>query len=172
MDNDKKDEGKTTHGVIGALLESSFRINRALEKAKEEMMGMQQKLGKLQLNIDVDDEIRRTMREEIYLEEIGSGSSKGMHEKKDGITLYKSEEEYESDDMKILSISGIDLGDAVVLREPLGINGVLMYGERAVGQIVKLKQDGEVVVKLMNADDKNVLFVGCMCKDVMVIKGS
>jgi len=162
--------GNNTQGVIGGLLESSSSINKALEKAKKEMMGMQQQLGMLQLKIDVDGEIRRTLREEIYLEEIGRGNPEGMYEKKDGVTLYTSEEEFDSDDVKILSVSGIDLEDAVVLREPLGINGMVMYGKRAVGQVVKLKNE-EVIVKLMSMNKENVLYVGCKYKNIMVIKG-
>jgi len=131
MDSNGKKDVKNSHGIIGALLESSCSINSVLEEAKEEIMGMQQKLGELQLKIDVDDEIRRTIREEIYLEEIGKGNPEGMYEKRNGVTLYKSREEIEDYDVKILSVLGIDLGDAVLLRKPLGINGILMYGRRA-----------------------------------------
>jgi len=170
MKGEVKDTAGNVYGILSEVYDKTVNVAKILEEAKTEIAHLQGVIMQLQMKVDAGGELEKSIREEVYLEEVGKQVEGGFYERTKGITLHKKENVIVGvKERQIESALGFDLGDLVVLKPEIQLKGVIGYGCKSVGKVVDLREE-EIVIELINEQGGVGIYVGCQYDDVVSIE--
>jgi len=170
MSSGGKDTKGNVYGMLSEVYEKTVNVTNKLDEARTEIEHLQRVIMQLQMKVDAGGELEKSVREEVYLEEVGKQIEGGFYERTEGITLHKKENVIQGvKEIQIESALGFDLGDLVVLKPEIQLKGIVGYGCKSVGKIVDLRKE-EIVIELISERGGVGIYVGCEYEDAVLIK--